>query len=459
MTSEVVVMNSIGVALATDSAATVGNGEFGKVFNSADKLFMLSKRHPVGVMVYGNAAILGVPWEIIIKMFRRELDGTVYQRLEDYGRALVAYLDDNDRLFPQALQDRFYLRSLELLYGRLSERIEESIYDRLVEGGDDLTPSQIAHDEILRELERWSKGPDATCLPEGVAVRLASRFSGEISKRIADSFGNFKIDGDTMKILYDLAKLIVSKERILAATLSGIVVAGFGESEHFPVMQHIEIGEVFEGRMKCRMLPAVAISYDKPSYIEPFADAEMVSTFLHGMNPSFELRMVKEIAELVVKLPDEVLDAVTGIDAATKAKWKRKFKPESAKAIRSLMEKLDEQRSEKHLGPINQAVANMPKDELGHAAARLVSLNWFQKRMSLTNETVGGPVDVAVISKGDGFVWIDRKHYFRPELNPHFFNNYHLNPETNGVDHEQGERQPSEKDKRAPRRSGGRGNE
>jgi hypothetical protein len=35
-------------------------------------------------------------------------------------------------------------------------------------------------------------------------------------------------------------------------------------------------------------------------------------------------------------------------------------------------------------------------------------------------ETVAGPIDVAVISKGDGFIWIKRKHYFSPELNPHF---------------------------------------
>jgi hypothetical protein len=25
---------------------------------------------------------------------------------------------------------------------------------------------------------------------------------------------------------------------------------------------------------------------------------------------------------------------------------------------------------------------------------------------------------VAVISRGDGFVWVKRKHYFPPELNP-----------------------------------------
>jgi hypothetical protein len=33
-------------------------------------------------------------------------------------------------------------------------------------------------------------------------------------------------------------------------------------------------------------------------------------------------------------------------------------------------------------------------------------------------------VDVAVISKSDGFVWIKRKHYFKKELNPQFDINY-----------------------------------
>ena len=41
-------------------------------------------------------------------------------------------------------------------------------------------------------------------------------------------------------------------------------------------------------------------------------------------------------------------------------------------------------------------------------------------------ETVGGPIDVAVISKGDGFIWIKRKHYFNKDLNPQFFKNYDM---------------------------------
>ena len=42
-------------------------------------------------------------------------------------------------------------------------------------------------------------------------------------------------------------------------------------------------------------------------------------------------------------------------------------------------------------------------------------------------ESVGGPVDVAIFSKGDGFIWIKRKHYFAPALNRCYFDTYFEN--------------------------------
>ena len=71
------------------------------------------------------------------------------------------------------------------------------------------------------------------------------------------------------------------------------------------------------------------------------------------------------------------------------------------------------------------AVEALTISELAQVASTLVDLSSFEQQMSLDSETVGGPVDVAVISKGDGFIWINRKHYFRKELNDHFFRNYH----------------------------------
>jgi hypothetical protein len=73
-----------------------------------------------------------------------------------------------------------------------------------------------------------------------------------------------------------------------------------------------------------------------------------------------------------------------------------------------------------HSSPLKRVVGNLPVDELGGLAETLVSLESLKERVTRGSETVSGPIDVAVISKTDGFIWIKRKHYFDPALNPHF---------------------------------------
>jgi hypothetical protein len=64
----------------------------------------------------------------------------------------------------------------------------------------------------------------------------------------------------------------------------------------------------------------------------------------------------------------------------------------------------------------------MPKQELGTLASSLIEITSLKRKVSRGQETVGGDVDVAIISKAEGFVWIKRKHYFPKDLNARFFN-------------------------------------
>jgi hypothetical protein len=70
---------------------------------------------------------------------------------------------------------------------------------------------------------------------------------------------------------------------------------------------------------------------------------------------------------------------------------------------------------------IEEMVEFMPKPEMARMAEALVNLTSIKRRVTRGFETVGGPIDVAVISKADGFVWVKRKHYFTPELNSRYF--------------------------------------
>jgi hypothetical protein len=91
----------------------------------------------------------------------------------------------------------------------------------------------------------------------------------------------------------------------------------------------------------------------------------------------------------------------------------------------------------KFSNPIVSMIAMLSKDELPNLAESLVALTSLKRHVSEDAETVGGPIDVALISKGDGLIWIKRKHYFKPELNPSFFANYFRNVTHRGVDDEQ----------------------
>ena len=69
MTAEVVVLNKSAVALAADSAVTIVVDGVPKPYQ-ADKLFVLKDDAPVGMMFYGNAEFMGIPWETLVGMYR-----------------------------------------------------------------------------------------------------------------------------------------------------------------------------------------------------------------------------------------------------------------------------------------------------------------------------------------------------------------------------------------------------
>ena len=106
MTAEIAVMNKEAIALAADSAVTM-TAE--KIFTSANKLFTLSKYHPVGIMVYGSAIFMGVPWETIIKIYRNELGKNKFSALKEYANSFIDFLDNRNPLFPDSVQNE-YLR-------------------------------------------------------------------------------------------------------------------------------------------------------------------------------------------------------------------------------------------------------------------------------------------------------------------------------------------------------------
>ena len=133
MTAQVAVMNTLGIALATDSAVSVGpyaNKIYAsKIYASTDKLFQLVERAPVAIMISGNADFLGVPWETVIKVYKNQLGHRTFDRLSEYADDFFGFIQSNTSMFPYPLRDEYVERLIVIflndLLGEIQNQLDE----------------------------------------------------------------------------------------------------------------------------------------------------------------------------------------------------------------------------------------------------------------------------------------------------------------------------------------------
>ena len=143
MTAEIAIMNKQAIALAADSAVTLseeGGGQ--KIFPSANKIFMLSKYQPVGVMIYGNTDFMGVPWETIIKIYRSKLARTKFDTLKEYATDFIDFLRTEDQLFPESEQEHFLKSSIYGYFLHIRRTIEQKI-KRIIDEENNVTNQEV----------------------------------------------------------------------------------------------------------------------------------------------------------------------------------------------------------------------------------------------------------------------------------------------------------------------------
>jgi hypothetical protein len=159
----------------------------------------------------------------------------------------------------------------------------------------------------------------------------------------------------------------------------------------------------------------------------PFAQDEMVWTFINGIDPDLAGFAEKYLHNLFERYPDSIELSDANIDEESLSSLQSKLKEDGAQLLDEFQQAMTQYLRQKNSDPVIGMVDVLPKDELAAMAESLVNLTVFKRRVTQSIETVGGPIDVAVISKGDGFIWVKRKHYFKPELNQQFFSNYYYN--------------------------------
>jgi len=202
-------------------------------------------------------------------------------------------------------------------------------------------------------------------------------------------------------------------------------VAGFGSIEWCPSLVSFETDGIVDNRLKYVEKPDVDIGRHGPeAEILGFAQDDMMKSFVEGIDPTIRKYLFTSVKQGIMDTAKAVLSAVLSDSAKEDAAFK---------AMESTLETMQEEavaegsRYVKRIAenPIRDMISAMPKQELVKLAESLIDITSLKRKVTRGQETVGGDVDVAIISKSEGFVWTKRKHYFPPELNPRFFNRQH----------------------------------
>lgn len=418
MTAEIAVMNKTAVALAADSAVTIGSGGSAKIFNTVDKIFEVSEKNPIGIMISNRLDFMDLPLEVVIKEFRRKSIDLQLPTVADWKCHFLSYLQ-NDVSYSsedQSRNHRLLIRSaLEQLGEKYTYMLPEIVRKRGLARG---KINYLVETAAKLETNRLIAIPFAAGFEKPVRVDGDRELVEEMTPSILELFG-VKLSRKALTALCRYISLYLSKAE-MSQFSTGFVFAGFGQSELCPSLCHVEIDGIVDGKLKIREVREVDIGRSGPdAAVVGFAQDDMVQSFVHGVDPSFREYVAALLEQVIMKTADMIAKPILHSDELVK-RLLRGLRPHFEQLAGEYRKKSDEFVERFFTRQVEDMVRAMPKQELATLAQSLIEITSLKRKVTRQRETVGGDVDVALISRSEGLVWIRRKHYFPAELNSRF---------------------------------------
>lgn len=403
MTAIIGVMNKHATAIAADSAVTLGGGK--KVLNSANKLFSLSKHHPVAIAIYGNAELVGTPWEIIIKEYRKNLKDKSFAHISDY-------VDD---FFDFIKKKQYYCYNPNEALLFLKQFIIGFCYD---------LRQNVAPAQLTQFFVNFCNNTNPNYL-DGFTDRTRDFIFKNASKELTAGIGEL-INAGLLLSPDEAKNLLVNllTKGIPPIGSSGLVFTGYGEDEIYPSIFSCEVGCIIDGILAVRRQLPAKISNSNNASICPFAQTDVMHTILSGISPQVRSIYANSLGATIQSFTKQLAKTVKPSDP----KLAKQIQGISIEPfVQSFMNLSQQAQKVQYTAPFVNSVASLEKEDLSDFAESLITLTSLKRKVSPDQETVGGPIDVMVISKGDGIIWMKRKHYFDAGKNHHFFSNYFEN--------------------------------
>ena len=270
MTAEIAILNRQAVALAADSAVTIGRR---RAWKTANKLYSLSPANDIGIMIYGSGDFVGFSWEIVAKTFREKVGSRVFSTVSECGAEFLQYLKENH--FEE--EDPEDLNVLALFYEVL-EDVKEEVGEH---------KSKLAYRKKLADVidaRITSIDADFERLDHHTERKKFLTDYSARAREFAEETFDCSITNRLYKLISDLLYLAFCSA--MESSLStGVVLAGYGRDQYFPELVDYKVDGKHRGFVRVWMGRREDLNEkDAPiASVVPFAQSDMFQLFMEGI--------------------------------------------------------------------------------------------------------------------------------------------------------------------------------
>lgn len=407
MSVGVCIINRNGIALAADSAGTLsGNKMF---YNSMNKVFSLSRKETYGAITYGLTSLYDVSIDQILKEFRSFLDAR--NPIDDFFEILPLFqefIETHNEYYKFNCAEKgdciAWIKNMVVDWGK---KIKAAIMDENPE-------SKI--EAVFQELKNQIEG-SARIENFDISQHIKSTYLRDYNILINIVVPELKKHPTYQEKLWEyICDSFNLSRKSETDNLMGLFFAGYGIKDAFPKFIHINAYKVIGGKLKFSLIEKFEESNNN-AQIVPLAQSDVILTFCKGISRTFLNYIPQKFESIINKNIDNLSDNFTD-------EQKQHLKSAIMKSKQELNESIVAATQKDNVEPILNSVKLIPLPEMAFLAENLINITSLKRTFALdgNQQTVGGPTDVAVLSKSDGFIWIKRKLYFDSSINPNYTN-------------------------------------
>lgn len=420
MTALVSILNKKAAVIAADSAVTITRGDNTKIINTATKVFRLSSKSPVGVMIYSSAEFMGIPWSVLFKLYRDKNSGKSFDTLKEYVDDFINFLRHEKNCIDKDNQLKYLSSQAIQFYYNIVEQAD-SDYEETIEKAD--SKKVDCKKVMLKCVNDNLKHFDDQCKERGVgeefeeySFKQFQSYAQVALEKLEKLCKQDKTPGAKSKWEKGFYDYIISK---LYIGYTGVVFVGYGNDEIYPTLIPLELAGFVDDKLRFLLNEngIHVISNDNEACVCPYAQTDIMRSLMKGIHPAMYSTVLKKLEESLDAAKLKMTENFT-MAGATK-KQKTKLKEIDLKDISDKFKsEMKTYIQETFVNGIIDAVASFNIEDMISMAESLISITNLQRHFSLLEESVGGPVDVAVITKSEGFIWVNHKQWFQQDMNP-----------------------------------------